>query len=47
MKGEWRKISPPGYIGEPHVSSEENGELYEFETHDAATSIANFLNKSK
>jgi creatinine amidohydrolase len=46
MRGEWRKLSPSGYIGEPHVSSKDNGELYAYEARDGAAAIAKFLKKT-
>lgn len=45
MKGGWRELSPLGYVGEPHVSSKENGELYAYEARDGAVAIAKFLKK--
>jgi hypothetical protein len=32
-------------VGEPHVSSKENGELYAYEARDGAKAIAKFLKK--
>ncbi len=43
MRGGWRELSPLGYIGEPHVSTKENGDLYAFEARDGAVAIAEFL----
>ncbi len=45
QRGGWRELSPLGYVGEPHVSSKENGELYAFEARDGAVAIAKFLKK--
>jgi creatinine amidohydrolase len=45
MRGGWRELSPLGYVGEPHVSKKENGELYAHEARDGATAIAKFLKK--
>jgi creatinine amidohydrolase len=45
MRGGWRELSPLGYVGEPHVSSKENGELYAYEARDGAVAIAKFLKK--
>jgi creatinine amidohydrolase len=44
-RGGWRELSPLGYVGEPHVSSKENGELYAYEARDGAMAIAKFLKK--
>jgi len=44
-RGGWRELSPLGYVGEPHVSTKENGELYVYEARDAASAIAKFLKK--
>ena len=41
--GKWRELSPLGYIGDPSIASEENGELYVYESLDVADAIAKFL----
>jgi hypothetical protein len=45
MRGGWRELSPLGYVGEPHVSTTENGELYAYEARDGAEAIAKYLKK--
>ena len=39
----WRELSPLGYIGDPSVSTRENGELYALESVDIAKAIIIFL----
>ena len=45
--GKWRELSPLGYIGDPSVASEENCELYLYESQDMADAIAKFLQQKK
>jgi creatinine amidohydrolase len=47
LEGRWRDISPLGYIGDPSVATEENGELYAYEAIDIASAIAKFLKQKK
>lgn len=42
-EGKWRELSPHGYIGDPSVATEENGNLYTFEAIDIAKAIAQYL----
>jgi creatinine amidohydrolase len=41
--GKWRELSPQGYIGDPSVATEENGNLYTYEATDTANAITNYL----
>jgi creatinine amidohydrolase len=41
--GKWRELSPLGYIGDPSVATEENGNLYAYEAEDIANAIAKYL----
>jgi creatinine amidohydrolase len=41
--GSWRELSPGGYIGDPALATEENGELYVFEAADIAAALAGLL----
>lgn len=41
--GKWRELSPLGYIGDPSVAAEDNGELYAFEAKDIARALAERL----
>ncbi|MBW1800119.1 MAG: creatininase family protein [Deltaproteobacteria bacterium] len=43
----WRELSPLGYIGDPSVATEENGELYALESADIAKAIIKFLDQKK
>ena len=47
LEGRWRDISPLGYIGDPSVATEENGELYAYEAIDIASAIAKFIKQKK
>jgi creatinine amidohydrolase len=46
QRGKWREISPLGYLGDPSVATEENGELYALEAADTAAAIKHRLSKS-
>jgi creatinine amidohydrolase len=41
----WRELSPLGYVGDPSVAAEDNGELYAFEAKDIATAMADRLRR--
>ena len=39
----WRDHYPLGYVGEPHLATEEKGEIYAYEARDIANAIAGYL----
>jgi len=43
--GKWRELSPQGYIGDPSVATEENGDLYVYEASDIANAIAEHIRR--
>lgn len=43
--GKWRELSPQGYIGDPSVATEANGDLYIYEANDIANAIAKYLRR--
>ncbi|MFH0915512.1 MAG: creatininase family protein [bacterium] len=45
QQGKWRELSPLGYIGDPSVSTRENGELYALAAADIASAIVEFLGR--
>lgn len=45
-EGRWRELSPLGYIGDPAVATNENGELYRLEAEDLGRAIAHHVNQT-